>query len=386
MNQPIRTKLLPYGRQTIDDDDIQAVVEVLRSDWLTTGPKVEEFERALAAFTGTKYAVAVSNGTTALHAAMHALGLGPGDEVIVPAITFVATANAVVYCGGTPVFADVDPGTLLIDPADVARRITPRTKAIAAVDYAGQPCDYAALRSLAAQHGLKIVADACHAIGADEGGRPVGSLADLSTFSFHPVKPITTGEGGAITTDDADLAAKMRVFRGHGITSDFRQREKQGSWAYEMTGLGYNFRLSDIQCALGSRQLAKLPAMIFRRQAIAAQYDARLAGHPLLTPLARRAGASHGFHLYVVQVKAGVDRGEVFRQFRAEGIGVNVHYLPVYLHPFYRERFGDQTGRCPAAEQAYARLISLPVFPGMTDGDVDDVIAAADKITSAVNC
>ena len=381
---PVRAKLLPYGRQTIGDDDIAAVVEVLRSDWLTTGPEVEAFEQALAAFTGSVHAVAVSNGTAALHAAMHALAIGLGDEVIVPAITFVATANAVIYCGGTPVFADVDPATLLLDPADVARRITPRTKVIAAVDYAGQPCDYAALRALAEQHGLKIVADACHALGATDAGRPVGSLADLSTFSFHPVKPITTGEGGAITTNDPELAAKMRVFRGHGITSDFRQREKQGSWAYEMTGLGYNFRLSDIQCALGLRQLAKLPSMLARRQAIAAHYDARLAGHPLLTPLARRAGASHGFHLYVVQVRPGVDRGEVFRRFRAEGIGVNVHYLPVYLHPFYRERFGHQPGLCPAAEQAYARILSLPIFPAMTEHDVDDVIAAADKIAAAL--
>jgi perosamine synthetase len=384
LNQRIRSKLLPYGRQTIEDDDVAAVVEVLRSDWLTTGPKVEQFERALSAFTGTAHAVAVSNGTAALHAAMHAIGVGPGDEVIVPAITFVATANAVVYCGGTPMFADVDPATLLLNPEDVARRITSRTKAIAAVDYAGQPCDYSALRELTDRHGLKLVADACHALGAEDAGRRVGSLADLSTFSFHPVKPITTGEGGAITTDDPELAAKMRVFRGHGITSDFRQREKQGSWAYEMTDIGYNFRLSDLQCALGIRQLAKFPAMLARRQALATQYDARLAEHPLLTPLQRRPQATHGFHLYAVQLPSGVDRGEVFRRFRAEGIGVNVHYLPVYLHPFYREKFGYEPGLCPVAEQAYSRLLSLPIFPSMTEDDLEDVIRAADKIAAGL--
>jgi len=381
---PLRATPLPYGRQTIEDDDVAAVVEVLRSDWLTTGPKVDEFERALAAFTGAAHAVTIANGTAALHAAMAALGIGPGDEVIVPAITFVATANCVIYQGGTPVFADIESDTLLIDPADVERKITPRTKAILAVDYGGQPCDYRALRALAQRHGLALVADACHALGAARDGTPVGSLADLSTFSFHPVKPIATGEGGAIVTNDAALAAKMRVFRGHGIVSDFRQREKQGSWVYDMSHLGFNYRLSDIQCALGLSQLAKLPGWVARRQALAAQYDERLRGHPLLTPLACRPGVSHGFHLYVAQLPAGVDRGEVFRAFRAARIGVNVHYLPVYLHSFYRERFGDRRGLCPAAEHAYERILSLPIFPLMTERDVDDVVAVADQIGHSV--
>jgi perosamine synthetase len=379
LNPPIRAKLLPYGRQSVDEEDIAAVVEVLRSDWLTTGPKVGEFERAFAAFTGSAQAVAVSNGTAALHAAMHALGIGPGDEVIVPAITFVATANAVVYCGGTPVFADVDPATLLIDPADVARRITPRTRAITAVDYGGQPCDYAALRTLATAHGLKLVADACHALGAEDAGRPVGSLADLNTFSFHPVKPIATGEGGAITTDDAELAAKLRTFRGHGISGDFRQREKAGSWVYDMTELGYNFRLSDLQCALGLRQLAKLPAMIARRREIAAAYDAALAGNSRFRPLQRRPGATHGFHLYVVRTP---NREAAFQALRAEGIGVNVHYRPVYLNTFYRERFGTAPGLCPVAEAVYEEILSLPIFPRMTDDDVADVLHAIRKLTN----
>jgi len=378
----VRSKLLPYGRQTIDDDDIAAVVEVLRSDWLTTGPKVEEFERALAAFTGTQHAVAVSNGTAALHAVAAALEIGPGDEVIVPAITFVATANCVVYQGGTPVFADVDHATLLIDPADVERKITARTKAIIAVDYAGQPCDYAALRSIAQRHGLHLVADACHALGGSADGQPVGSLADLSTFSLHPVKPITCGEGGAITTNDEALASRMRVFRSHGITSDFRQREKQGSWAYEMVSLGFNYRLSDIQCALAASQLRKLPAWIARRQEIARRYDEAFAGHPSFGPLATRAGVSHGYHLYVIRLREGVDRSATFRALRAEGIGVNVHYAPVHLHPFYREKFGAKPGLCPVAEQVASEILTLPVFPNMTQADVEDVITAVRRVVS----
>ncbi len=370
-----RRTLLPYGRQHIDEDDIAAVVEVLRSDWLTTGPKVEEFERALAAFTGAAHAVAVSNGTAALHAAMAALGIGPGDEVIVPAITFVATANSVVYQGGAPVFVDVQADTLLIDPEDVARRITPRTRAIAAVDYAGQPCDYTALRHLAERHGLKLVADACHALGASFGGKKVGALADLSAFSFHPVKPVTTGEGGAITTDDAALAKKMRTFRSHGIVSDFRQREKAGAWAYEMTSLGFNYRLPDLACALGIAQLRKLPAMLARRNEIAAIYDAGLRG---CQPLALLRGRTHGRHLYVVKLHESLDRDAVFRALRAARIGVNVHYAPVHLHPFYRERFGHAPGLCPVAERAFHRILSLPIFPQMTDTDAHDVLAALD--------
>jgi perosamine synthetase len=380
LNPPLRTKPLPYGRQTIDDDDIAAVVSVLRSDWLTTGPKVEECERAIATFTGTAHAVAVSSGTAALHTAMNALDVGPGDEVIVPAITFVATANSVVYCGGTPVFADVDPTTLLIEPTDVACRITPRTKAIIAVDYAGQPCDYEALRALASQHGLKLVADACHALGASDAGRPVGSLADLSTFSFHPVKPITTAEGGAITTDSAELAARMRIFRSHGITSDFRQREKEGAWAYEMVSLGYNYRLSDLQCALAVTQLRKLPSWIARRQQIARRYDAAFANHARWQPLATRAGVSHGYHLYVIRLADGVNRAACFQALRAEQIGVNVHYGPVHLHPFYRQRFGTAAGECPIAEKAAEQILSLPVFPTMTDDDVQSVIDAVFKV------
>ncbi|MCI0439008.1 MAG: UDP-4-amino-4,6-dideoxy-N-acetyl-beta-L-altrosamine transaminase [Chloroflexi bacterium] len=382
--KPVRRAMLPYGRQWIDDDDIAAVVETLRSDWLTTGPKVEEFERALADVTGARHAVVVSNGTAALHAAMHALGIGPGDEVIVPAMTFAASANCVVYQGGTPVFVDVEPDTLLIDAAQVEAKITPRTRAIVAVDYAGQPCDYGALRNLAERHGLRLVADACHAIGGSYDGRPVGSLADLSTFSFHPVKHATTGEGGAITTDNEELARRMRVFRNHGITSDHRQRAKENSWFYEMVDLGYNYRLSDIQCALGISQLRKLRAWVERRQAIARRYDEAFGAMESVSPLETRPDASHAYHLYVVLLDTPLryGRGEVFAALRAEGIGVNVNYVPVHLHPFYRERFGTHAGMCPVAEDAYERLLCLPMFPRMSDADVEDVIAAVDKVIS----
>jgi perosamine synthetase len=383
---PVRTNLLPYGHQLIDAADVEAVVRVLRSDWLTTGPAVAEFEHAFADCVGAKGSVAVSNGTAALHAAMYALGIGPGDEVIVPVMTFAASANCVVFQGGTPVFADVDPKTLLLDPAQVETKITPRTKAIIAVDYAGQPCDYEALAALAANHDLALVADACHALGGSYKGRPVGSLADLSTFSLHPVKHITTGEGGVITTNSPELARRMRIFRNHGITSDHRQREAQGSWFYEMVDLGYNYRLTDFQCALGLSQLHQLPGWVTRRQEIARRYEVAFADVKAIQPLQARADISHAYHLYVIQLdlaRLRASRAEVFAALRAEGIGVNVHYIPVHLHPFYRERFGTGPGLCPVGEAAYERIISLPIFPAMTDEDVHDVITACAKVVDA---
>ena len=384
--RPVRSERLPYGRQWLADDDVAAVLAVLRSDWLTTGPKVDEFERAFAETVGAKEAVAVSSGTAALHAAMHAVGVGPGDEVIVPPMTFAATANCVVYQGGTPVFADVNPDTLLIDPVQVERKITVRTKAIIAVDYAGQPCEYGALQRIADQYDLALVADACHALGGSHEGRAVGTLADLSVFSFHPVKHITTGEGGMITTNNAHLARRMRVFRNHGITTDHRQREQRGSWFYEMAELGYNYRSSDIQCALGLSQLQKLSIWVCRRQEIAGLYQKAFAQMPAIVPLRVRTDVSHAYHLYVVRLdleRLSVDRGTFFAALRAEGIGVNVHYVPVHLHPFYRERFGTGPGMCPQAEDAYTHIVSLPVFPMMSDSDVEDVIGAIRKIARA---
>jgi perosamine synthetase len=376
--QPVRQAVLPYGTQWLDEDDIAAVNAVLRSEWLTTGPKVAEFEGAFADVVGTQEAVVVSSGTAALHAAMHALEIGPRDEVIVPAMTFAASANCV--------FVDVDPETLLIDPTELERRITSRTKAILAVDYGGHPADYDVLIAISKRHALKLVADACHALGATYRGRPIGSLADVTAFSLHPVKHITSGEGGVIATDDPELARRMRSFRNHGITTDHRQRETQGSWFYEMHSLGYNYRLSDINCALALSQLPKLPGWVARRQQIARAYDDAFASINGLKPLLVRPGVSHAYHLYVVQFdlsKFTADRATIFRALRAENIGVNVHYIPVHLHPFYRSHLGTKPGLCPVAEAAYERVLTLPMFPRMTQHDVSDVVQAMRKVCKA---
>jgi perosamine synthetase len=379
----VRSTLLPYGHQTIEEDDIAAVTDVLRSDWLTTGPKVSEFERAFADFTGAREAVAVSNGTAALHAAVAALRIEPGDEVIVTPLTFAASANCVVYQGGTPVFVDVEPDTLLLDPSLVERAITKRTKAIVAVDYAGQPADYDSLGQLAERHGLAVIGDAAHSLGGEFHGRKVGTLAKLTTFSLHPVKLMTTGEGGMITTDDPVLAGWMRTFRSHGITSDHRQREAEGSWFYEMTDLGYNYRITDFQCALGLSQLQKLGEWLERRSQIAALYDRAFESVAAIRPLSVKPHVKHGYHLYVVRVvtsKVSATRAEIFSALRAENIGVNVHYVPVHLHPFYRRQYRTAPGQCPVAEAAYEELITLPIFPGMSDEDAADVISAVRKV------
>lgn len=374
-----RCGFLPYGRQQISRADIEAVRAVLESDWLTTGPAVAEFERAVAEFCGAPHAVAVASGTAALHTAYAACGLGPGDEVVVPAMTFVATANAVLYCGATPVFADVDPGTLLIDPADVAAKLTPRTRAVVAVDYAGQPADYPALRELVRGRGISLLADACHSLGAQQEGRRVGTLADLTVFSFHPVKQITTGEGGMVLTGDPRAAAFMRSFRNHGIDTDHRGREAKNTWEYHMTFLGHNYRMSDINCALGASQMARLPEFLARRRRLAALYDARLAASKVARPLAVAQKNLSAWHLYVVRLAGGVDRRRVFEHMRGRGIGVNVHYLPVHLHPYYRKRFATGPGLCPAAEAAYERILTLPLHPGMDDSDVDRVVMALEE-------
>jgi perosamine synthetase len=380
-------KSIPYARQTIEEDDIAAVVEVLRSDWLTTGPKIAAFERAVARFTGAPHAVALTNGTAALHGAMFAGGIGPGDEVIVPAMTFAATANAVVFQGGTPVFVDVDPDTLLLDPAKVETKINPRTKAIVAVDYAGQPCDYDALVPLAQEHGLLLIADSAHALGGEYKGRRVGTLADLTTLSFHPVKQITTGEGGMVTTARPEFSEAIERFRNHGITSDHRSRAERGTWFYEMVDLGYNYRITDLQCALGVSQLKKLPRWIARRRAVARRYDRAFASMDSMHPLSVSPDVKHAYHLYVVRLaleRLKGDRATAFSMLREKGVNVNVHYIPVHLHPFYRKRFGTGPGLCPVAEHAYERVLSLPMYASLSDGEVDRVIEAMEEVLQAL--
>lgn len=376
------SKFIPYGRQDIGEEDIAAVVEALKSDWLTTGPRVGQFEKAFSEFCGAGEGVAVNSGTAALHAAMRALGVGPGDEVIVPAITFVGDANAAVYEGATPVFADIEADTLLIDPASVAARITPKTKAVVAVDYGGQPADYDALKQAVGGRDIKVIADACHSPGGSYKGRKVGTLGDVTAFSFHPVKHLTTCEGGMSVTDNAEYAEHMRRFRNHGIDSDHRKREVTGAFAYDMIELGYNYRLPDVQCALGQAQLKRLPAWIAARQQIAALYDKAFADVPHATPLAARPDRVGVYHLYVVRLelsKLKIDRRGAFAHLRARGIGANVHYAPIYSFRFYRAR-GYAQDQCPVADRVYQEILTLPMFPAMTGEDVGRVVEAVKEL------
>ena len=373
--------MIPYSKQTITDDDIAAVVAALQSDWLTTGPLVEKFEACITELVGVRYAVAVSSGTAALHAMLHAIKLEPGDEVIVPAMTFASTANCVLFNGATPVFADVNPNTLLIDAKSVAQKLSDRTRAIIAVDYAGQPCDYTSLQMVAKQHGLVLLVDGAHSLGAKFKNKYTGSLAKATTFSFHPVKPITTCEGGMVVTDDEAIANSARCFRNHGITTDARNRQAAGKWFYEMVDLGYNYRLSDIQCALGIQQLKKLGGWISRRQQIAKIYDRAFESDASVTPLHVQRDVLHGYHLYTVRWNAG-DRDDAYKQLRSRGIGVNVHYIPVHLHPFYQKNHATYKGMCPHAERAYEQILSLPIFPGMNDCDVLKTIGAIHSVAS----
>ena len=380
---PVRATYLPYGHQSIDEADIQAVVDVLRSEWLTTGPRVNEFEEAVAARVGARHAVTFSSGTAALHAAAFASGLKPGDEAITTPMTFAATANCVLYQGATPVFADVNTDSLDLDPEQLKLRITHKTRVIVPVDYAGHPADLDAIRSIAAQHGLIVIEDACHALGAKYRGRTVGSISDMTVFSFHPVKQITTGEGGMVTTDNAGFAETLRRFRNHGISSDAYQRQTAGQWYYEMVMLGLNYRMPDILCALGDQQLKRLDANLARRREIAARYAEAFRELPFIVLPQTKPEMDHAWHLFPIRLqleKLSADRSQIFSALRAENIGVNVHYIPVHLHPYYRDRFGYRGGEYPVAEQAYERLISLPMFHGMTDRDIEDVILAVSKV------
>ena len=399
---------IPYGRQSIDDADIEAVVKVLKSDYLTTGPAVAAFEKKVADYVGAKYAVAVSNGTAALHVACLAAGIGEGDEVITTPITFAASANCVLYCGGTPVFADIDPDTYNISPEELEKKITSRTKAIIPVHYTGQPCDMDAILEIAHKHNLLVVEDGAHALGAAYKGKKIGSIADMTCFSFHPVKPVTTGEGGMIVTDNEELYRRLVLYRSHGITRDkdmMQQYEEQlqqssdpalqeaadmlrgvvidpGGWYYQQLELGYNYRITDISCALGASQMDKLDHFLERRRQIAKKYDEAFADIPQIKIPWQQEGCQSGWHLYMIQTMER-SRREVFEGLRQAGIGVNVHYIPVYRHPYY-QRNGYAGVHCLNAEAFYERAISLPIFPGLTGQQQDYVIEHVIKECTAI--
>ncbi|MBO5388801.1 MAG: UDP-4-amino-4,6-dideoxy-N-acetyl-beta-L-altrosamine transaminase [Lachnospiraceae bacterium] len=364
---------IPYGRQAVDEDDIQAVVDVLRSDYLTTGPKVNEFEKRVADYVGAKYAVAVNSGTAALHIACLAAGIGQGDEVITTPITFAASSNCVLYCGGTPVFADIDENTYNIDPESIEERITDRTKAIIPVHYTGQPCDMDRIEQIAKEHKLLVIEDGAHALGASYKGRMIGSMSDMTCFSFHPVKPITTGEGGMVVTNDEALYKRLLLFRSHGITRDVEQMtENQGDWYYQQLDLGYNYRITDISCALGLSQMDKLDRFIARRCEIAENYNKAFGGVAGLKLPFQLDDTRSGWHLYMIWVEPS-RRREIFDRLRQYGIGVNVHYIPVYKHPYY-QRNGYDSCYLKHSEEFYAGAISLPIHPSLTDDEQRYVI------------
>lgn len=377
-------KFIPYGRQCIDEDDINEVIKVLKSDYLTTGPKIEEFEADFANYVGAKYAVAISNGTAALHAACFAAGIESGDEVITTPITFAASANAVLYCGGTPVFADIDSSTYNIDPKDIRKKITKKTKAIIPVHFTGQPCDMDEIRKIAEEYNLIVIEDAAHALGASYKNQKIGSISDMTTFSFHPVKHITTGEGGMITTNNKELYEKLLLFRSHGITrnAELLENKNEGSWYYEQHELGYNYRITDIQCALGISQLKKIDRFIERRIEIATLYNEAFKDiNEITIPYQAEDGIS-SWHIYVLKFdlnKLNLKRNDIFDRLRAKGIGVNLHYIPVYLHPYYI-KLGYKKGICPKAEVLYDEIITIPLFPDMTDEDVNYVINAIKSV------
>ena len=382
--KPVSSTPISYGKQYIDDADIAAVVETLKSDCLTCGPKITELEEKLCRITGAKYAVAVSNGTAALHLAAMAAGFGEGDEVIVSPITFAASANCILYCGAKPVFADLNPETYNIDPASVEKLITPNTKGIVAVDFTGQAIEHDAFRAICEKHNLVLIEDAAHAIGTKYAGQPVGSIADMTCFSFHPVKTVTSGEGGAITTNDEATYRKLLRIRAHGIT---RNREEMvhptdAAWYNEQVELGYNYRMTDIQAALLISQLDKLPAFSDRRKEIVAKYDAAFAEMPEIQVQKEIPQSDTTRHLYILRLnldRLNCDRRQFFDALHAENIYSQVHYLPVYWHSHY-ENLGYEKGICPNAEAYYMSSMSLPLYYSLTDEQVELVIAAVKKV------
>jgi UDP-4-amino-4,6-dideoxy-N-acetyl-beta-L-altrosamine transaminase len=384
--KPAREQKIFYGHQYIDEDDIQAVVEVLRSDYLTCGPKITELEEKLCSLTGAKYAVACSNGTAALHIAALSAGVGEGDEVITTPITFAASANCVLYCGARPVFVDIDPETYNIDPKKVEAAITPRTKAVVAVDYTGQSADLAPLLQICKEHHLTLIEDGAHVIGTKYKGQMNGSIADMTMFSFHPVKTVTGGEGGVILTNDEGYYKKLLLYRSHGITrdEDQMQHEPDGAWYYEQVDLGYNYRMTDMQAALIISQLDKLPMFAARRKEIVARYNEAFAGMPALSIQREIPESDTTRHLYILRIvpeKLRIDRRQFFDALAAENVCCNVHYIPVYYFPYY-EKLGYCRGLCPNAEKLYEEMITLPLYYAMSDGDVESVIEAVTKIVT----
>ena len=387
---PFRSKKLQYGKQTIDESDKQAVMQVLEENaYLTTGPRVVEFEEKVCEFVNTKYGVAVNSGTSALHLALDALNLSNCDEVIVTCISFVASSNAIVYCGAKPVFCDVDPNTMNIDVSKIEPLVNENTRAIVAVDFTGQPCDYQEIRKIADKYYLKIIEDAAHSIGCKISQYPhkpmVGSFADITTFSFHPVKNITTCEGGMCVTNNETYYKKMKAFRAHGIHTDYRERQTKSTHHYEMTELGYNYRIPDLLCALGINQLKRLPQWIEKRQSIAKFYDEKLKLlDKFLTPLTKKY--DNAYHIYIIKLKLEnlkATRDEIFTALHAEGLGVNVHYMPIHMHPFYKENYQTFEGMMPVAEDCYKRILTLPIFPTMTDQDMQDTVDILSKVLNA---
>lgn len=385
--KPVRDSYLAYGKQAIDNKDIEAVVEVLKGDYLTTGPSVTRFEEEVARYVGAKYAVAVSNGTAALHMAMFGCGIEPGDEVIVTPMTFAASSNAILYMGAIPVFADIDELTFNIDVGSIESKITNKTKAIVAVDFAGQPVDLEEIMKIAKKYELMVIEDGAHSLGSEYQDKKVGTFADVTTFSFHPVKPITTGEGGIATTNNPEIYGRMKMFRTHGITREYDTlaNVNQGDWYYEQQMLGYNYRLTDIQAALGRSQLHKIDRFIEKRREIVAQYNKAFRDvDDIITPY-EKSDRRSGCHIYVIRIKLDqvrATRKQMYEALKAENIGVNVHYIPVYYHPYYKG-LGYEKGSCPVAERVYEEIITLPLFPTMTQADISDVIIAVNKVLDA---
>lgn len=382
-----RSTYLPYGKQYLDEEDIRAVAKVLKGDYLTTGPHIEEFENTVAKYVGAKYAVAFSNGTAALHGACFAAGIGEGDEVITSPLTFAASANCVLYQGGKVVFADIDKDTYNINPKEIELRITEKTKAIIPVHFTGQPADLSEISKIAKEHNLIVIEDAAHAIGAKYKNELIGHISDMTMFSFHPVKHITTGEGGMITTNSKEYYDKLIQFRSHGITRDKELLiNNHGPWYYEMQFLGFNYRMTDIQAALGTSQMKKLDSFIERRKQIIFAYNAAFKNIQELIVPYQNIDVDSSWHLYVIQLQTELlnsSRKEVFEMLQQKNIGVNVHYIPVHTMPYYQE-LGYEVGSLPVAENIYEKIISLPLFPSMSEKDVEDVISAVKEVIEIV--